>query len=412
MKRPNCFISVFLVLCLLLQPFIPVLATATSQSDDVSSAIEQFNETYEKIKAMEPIDLGLLGTGAVGIVGFFKGEDYTGEVKRANEQIEKAKEQAEEMKKQFDSAKVDDVQNMDVNKLSGSLREQMQASANNQKILKNCGESLLKVSEVLNTIGTVLSILNPILEIVGSICSVPPLTPVGAVAEGILLVTRPLAVAVPIIGATIKGAGDGLIDAAEASAAADKALLTTGESSGPIKVSNYVGKEMVKDGATAGACAFIGSKACGKVVENGASKLATTKVGNSIVTKFMGSNADDFAKGIKNVWGWSSDSPASEMTREVLEDSLTKYLPDGMSAKNVDRFFKNATSIAGKVDSKLYKMATGESKQSISTKGIAKNIAGKGVDAFVDGVSSLGEGNNDVGQPDTADFNTDGGDIE
>lgn len=411
MKRPKSIISLLLVLCLLLQPFAPVFAIATTQgSGDISSAIEQFNETYDKIMAMNPIDLGLLGTGAVGVVGFFKGEDYVGEVEKANAEIEKAKAKAQEMKANFDKANVGSVKSMDVDKLAGTLTSQVKASAENQKVLNDCGESLVKVGEVLDTLGTVLGILNPILEVVGSICSVPPMTPVGIVAEGILLVTRPLAVAVPIVGATIKGAGEGLIASAQQAAAADEALLTMGEKSEPINVSKRVAKEMAKDGGAATLTSFIGSEACGNLVSKGAGKFATTAAGQkllscSAVNKHLGNNADDFAKGIKKVWGWSSDDFASNARKTALEDTFTKYLPSAMTEENVNRLFKNTNKIAGKLESKLYKEAVGESKTSFSTKGLAKDVAKTLYNNTVDATF-------DVGQPEEAGLNVGGAAIE
>ncbi len=240
MKLKRSLISLILVLCMIIQPFVPVFADGNGKdsetSGNVSDAKAQFQEAYDQIMELEEIELGWGAKAAVGVAGFFEGENYLEQVKNANEQIREARENAEQMKKDFDSGKMDEAEKADPKALAqGALTAQTETQAQLQETLNKCGETLVKIADVLDTIATIVAILTPIAEIC---LAFPPAT---AAAGVVLSICDVLNTVLPPAAIALRGIGQGLIDTAQ-----------TGQFSDRVLVGNVVwdtGVEFVKDKA-------------------------------------------------------------------------------------------------------------------------------------------------------------------
>ena len=355
---------------MLLQPFMPVLARPVEGTDasggggttaDAAKAKAEFEKSYEKIMAMEPVDLGWLGNATVAVAGFFSGEDYVGQIKEANKQIEEAQAQAKEMKANFDSNNIDKASSMDPNEMvQGALAAQQQAQTERQAVLKSAGQSLQKVGGIIEMIGTILSAVNLVLNI--CLAFLPAAPAIAAV----LAVTEPLAIALPIAGATIKGAGEGLEQAADAGVWSDQELF------------KYMGREAVKEGVIAGATAVV-SEVGGELVSKGV---------GSIATKYASENADDVVRAVTNAWD------PNEMAATVLKDRFAHVLPSTMSEEAVKEVFKNGVDLVDEASSFAYTVATGEGNNLVDRYLSGEDrptisggsLAEKGTEALVGGI--------------------------
>ena len=405
MNQRKSLLSIILVLCMLFQSIVPVFARLDEGGGgSVSDAKAQFEENYKKIMALKPIDLGLIGTGAVGLASglhnagtwlgnTFGGKndeyvDYVGEIKKANQEIENAQKQARQMKAEFDKAKLGEVEKMDPSKLEkGPLTTQQNAQVKNQETLKQAGETLKKVGDIVNTVGTVLGIVDPILKMVSIAATVPPVTALGAACGAAWPFVHALALGLPVVGSTLKGAGQGLCDAANIAVQSDEALynITHGqEDKNPknMSVSGTVALGAVKEGAPAALFAFLGSEKGGEIAKNTVGKLGTAFQGTKLGQKVAGTSVaqkyfnGDIAKALKDGWGYEWNP--KKLTAEVLKDNYSGYaISKGLAADKVDDFFKYAGKAADKIDSFLYKKATGESLPTINLKqGFKKGVSG------------------------------------
>ena len=238
MKLRRSLISLLLVFCMLVQPFVPVFADGTGKdsSTEATDAKTQFQEAYDQIMELEEIELGFGAKACVWGAGLFDGVDYLAEVESANQQIRDAKDNAEQMKKDFDSGKMDEVEKADPKALAeGALTAQTETQAQLQETLNSCGETLVKIADVLDTIATIVAVLTPIAEIC---LAFPPAT---AAAGVVLSICDVLNTILPPAAIALRGIGQGLIDTAQ-----------TGQFSDQVLVGNVVwdtGVEFVKDKA-------------------------------------------------------------------------------------------------------------------------------------------------------------------
>lgn len=246
-RRNRFFLSILLVFCMLAQPFVPVFAApATSSSDagtDAADAMEQFNEVYEQVMALEEVELGGVTSFCVGATSgitnvgkwFANGwdkltnggqnqqeyVDYIGQIEDANKDIRDAKAQMEEIKATFDAGNVQDAIDADPAKVAANgIAAQANAMSTLQTTLKTAGTALQEVGKLLDTLSTVTSVISLVLK--GIAIAFPPSAAVIAAVTPVLDVAS---TAMGVAGPLIEAAGDSLVETSEAATISDDVLL-------------------------------------------------------------------------------------------------------------------------------------------------------------------------------------------
>ena len=225
---------------MLFQPFVPVFAN-NSNTGDITNAETQFLDAYNKIEALEKIDIsevellvkaaqgaenlghgvvnGAKGvynafdnliTGGKNQVEYDKYSDYIQQIKDANDKIVEAKAQAKCMKSAFDAGGIDAAKNADPSKVSrGSLETQLKAMDDARKALNDAGKCLKEVGNVMSGIAKIFAGLGTVIGLIGLI-------------PGATAVCEPISLAFNLAGDLLtpcaecmKSAGDGLIAAAQ-----------------------------------------------------------------------------------------------------------------------------------------------------------------------------------------------------
>ena len=390
--RRNSFISLLLVLCLFLQSFAPLLAEECFNNGkaNISSAKEQFNEVYEKIMELKPIELDGGSSAAVGVASVINDPigaaanlfgadndyvDYNAKIDEANTKIKEAQDLAKQMKSEFDSGKFDKASSVDANKLTnGAITAQYEANKQCQETLKETGQMLVNVSGILDTIITVMGFLGPIAEIVAELCAVP--FPIAAgVAKGVAALCEWGAVALTPIKRYIKDTGEGLIDAANAGGWSDQALINMNE-----KQMKGAQESLVETVVT------VGMK--GTPFKEGVDS-AISKIGASpAAKKLLGENAGTVIKS-----AWDPNTVKAAYLEEAFGGVVNKYL----SGVDKSKIYSSAASFVSHADSTLFKAGTGQSLPPLGGKALLKKGLTEGGKALVNLNYETKEANNEAG---------------
>lgn len=237
------FLSLFLVLCMLFQPFMPLLAQEAGISQSAQEGKDNFMKSYDQIMALEEVDLGTFSSCCVGFAngahnvktwfknGFDKvfndGQnqeeytDYLKQIEDANAKIRQAKADAEKIKALYDSGKIDEAIAADPDKIAaGGMQAQVEAVDTLRSSIKEAGETLVTVGKTIETIGTVVTVVNLILMGVSA-----AFLPAAPVLGPIIAVLEPTATALGIAGPIIEASGQSLVDSAEAGLTNDQELF-------------------------------------------------------------------------------------------------------------------------------------------------------------------------------------------
>lgn len=312
---------ILLVLCMLLQPFIPVIARPVEGTDaaggggknynssSVDEAQQEFQKTYDTVMSLKEIDLEGFASACVGGVStgknigiwfenlgdkvFNGGQnqkeyvDYLGDIERANEQIRKAQAQMTEMKQKMDAGDVDKAKNADPSKVAdGAIRAQAEAMNTLRSTMTTAGETLVNIGELCETVSTILGVLDLILK---GICLIPVCAPAIPILEPISEICGTASTALGIAGPMITAAGESLIESAEMGYTSDAQIL------GNLALD--VGEEGVKQ-----AVCHYATKGCEKLMGGTANYLADS----------FGDNADDILGTANAFW-----DPKSTLTQGV-----------------------------------------------------------------------------------------------
>lgn len=407
MKQRRFLLSLLLILCMLFQPIVPVFARLdegggfNNGKADIGDAKTKFNEAYEKIMGLDPIEMDGGTTAAVAVGSFLNDplgcignalgadtgyEDYVAKIKEANEKIAEAQQLATDMKTQFDGGNFDKSSKIDANQLAnGAIAAQQKVNTECQQALKDTGDMLVKVGGILETITTVLGILGPICDILSVVAAVPPFTGVAAVAGVIGKVCDWGAIALGPMAAYMKSTGKGLIEASEAGTWSDKELFN-----------ETVHKKQLEETAPA----VAGSVFSVVMKTNGAKNLVNKSIekagASSIAQKFLGENSTSVIKA-----AWDPNS----LKASVLQDSFGRYIPDYVSAKDATKIFNSAASALSNSDAALFKAATGESQAPLGGKAILK----KAIKDGTKGATTYYTNTNDKSANDTPGLNVEHG---
>ncbi len=342
---------ILLVLCMLLQPFMPVIARQVEGTDaaggggknynssSVDEAQQEFQKTYDTVMQLEEIDLEGFASTCVGGVStcenigtwfhngwdnlFNDGQnqkeyvDYLGDIERANEQIRQAKAQMTEMKEKMDAGDVDKAKNADPSQVAdGAIRAQAEAMNTLRGTMTTAGETLVNIGELCETVSTILGVLDLILK---GICLIPVCAPAIPILEPISEICGTASTVLGIAGPMITAAGESLIESAQMGYTSDAQIL------GNLAID--VGVE----GGKQALCHFA-TKGCEKLMGGTANYLADS----------FGDNADDILGTANAFW-----DPKSTLTQGVgsaiFGDDFTKQFAErGLDELAED--FMNGTS--------------------------------------------------------------------
>lgn len=332
-RRNRFFLSLLLVFCMLAQSFVPIMAapaaTSSDSGADAAEAMEQFNEVYEQVMALEEVELGGVTSACVGATSFFTNigigaknlwnqafhggdnqeeyVDYIGQIEDANKDIRDAKAQMEEIKAQFDAGNVQEAIDADPAKVAeGGIAASAAAMSTLQTTLNTAGTALQKVGSLLDTLSTVTSVISLVLK--GIALAFPPSAAVIAVVTPVL---DTASTAMGIAGPLIEAAGDSLVETAQAAEISDDVLLRNmvvdvGVEGGKQVVSHLLSKgteaaigDFAKyldpddvDGMTGTITAFWDPKGA---ASSAVSNMMQSKYGTEFVTEEAAEFFDDFA---------------------------------------------------------------------------------------------------------------------
>lgn len=389
MKRRS-FMCLLLVFCMVLQLLAPAWAapaknTSTSpssqRSGDVSKAQEEFMKSYETIMALEEVDIGKVGGACVGAVSlgenigtFFKNGwdkltndgknqqeyvDYMQQIEDANAKIRQAKKDAQAMKKQYDSGKINDAKNADVNKIAEKgFVAQTQAVDTLRDTLTTAGTTLQKVGEVCTEIGTVLGIVNAVLKVV-SIAFAPSAPFIAPV----LVFTEPAATALGIAGPLIEAAGNSLVESAQAGQFTDQQLMKNMAVDVAVEGGKQIATELITKGLTKGG---------GKIAEE-----IGKKYGDDVAKKLVGTCSEAWDPTSIYKTAMTSDMAEvlggkflEEEGQEALADAVDQIVDYGLDKAGVE-----LPSVSGAVEAGIDYVgdAAGDAIKNYSPKSVNDN---------------------------------------
>lgn len=354
MKRRS-LICMLLVLCMLIQPFLPVLARQVEGTDasggggsnymsgDIDDSQAEFDKAYETVMSMEEIDLEGFASACVGAVSFgenvgiFFGNvwdnitnggnnqqeyvDYLADIEEANAQIREAKAQMQEMKEKMDAGDVDAAKNADPSAVAGeTIEAQSQAMSTLRDSMTKAGNTLIDIGNLCDTVSTILGVLDLILK---GVCLIPVCAPAIPILEPISEICGIASTALGIAGPLMTAAGESLVESAEMGYTSDAQIL------GNLAID--VGTEGVKQAA----CQVV-AKGCGAVMDDLAGCLVDSFGGNvddligSFVDEFdddLADIAEDFATGVYDeMVGQLADAVGMSDLEEAIDDGIGNAL--------------------------------------------------------------------------------------
>ena len=235
MKLRRSLISLLLVLCMIMQSFVPVWAQATSKNgeskESISDAREKFNKAYDEIMAIKEVEIDdtvrLVINGKDGWDNLWSGAlfddskekvDHVAEIEEANRNIKEAQDSMTEMKAKFDSGKIDAAENANADEIvSGALTAQSEAQAALQGTLWEAGNDLKSLGEMIDTLCTIITIIEAICVLF--------MWALPAILGPILTACQFLDKFLPETAIVLKGVGQGLMDTAESGNCSDAVLV-------------------------------------------------------------------------------------------------------------------------------------------------------------------------------------------
>lgn len=314
-----------------LQLFMPIVVSAQenqTQKSVIEQAKDEFQVTYDKIMAIEEIDLGSITSeilrmiwnceNAIPIPRDDKGittpdqsrewaakmqaqqekaklEGYLAQIKKANEDIKKIKWDAIKTRISLTNGSLEKAAETDPTKVYNSLDKNSSALAIYQEALKKAGNALLTAAGALDSAATALDLVTKVCLLVsGSVALAPFTAPIAAI-------TGPLAGICTAAGFTLTIAGESLISAADNAISGDKEFAEL--------VGNICAKEFAKAGI---------DKASGNIIGG-----MTKGVGESYADLYNQMDPEEIEKFLN--YGLSQvANPIKSPLKQVIEDATVE----------------------------------------------------------------------------------------
>ena len=365
------FLTVFtLVFSILFGPMLPEIY-AQSTAAEIEQAQADFQPIYNEIMKLETLEAqasmslmdfasGVHNAGewikekAGAVAAWFTGddshkyeaqyEDYKAKIEEANQGIRDAKAQAQEIMSLIQSGDLNAAKQKQKTSGFGSLEEAASAKKAQQDTLTKAGTDLKNAGEVLETTGTVLSIVSAAAKLAAALF--PP------AAGAILAVTKIADVAIDAIeigGALMKATGESLIATAQSGMVSDGALLGNVVKDVAVEgAKQYVTRVASKKIAELGSNALKGSKALASAGKEGVEELA--KIGQKATKEIT---EEIVEKGTKEITEEIVEKGTKEITEEVIERG-GKEVAEAATDAIVDKGAKEAAEAAAKNGGRIW----------------------------------------------------------
>ncbi|NLI76470.1 MAG: hypothetical protein GX442_08515 [Candidatus Riflebacteria bacterium] len=200
-----------------------VRAESTSAAQAVADEKTRFDETYQQIMDLKPIEIDWLTAKTLCLGDSLSGQDwgtYEAKIKEANKAIDQAKQQASQAKTTLDLEAIHaKTLATEQDGVKSDLTGTTKAKALLQTGLRDVGNQLKSLGEAMNTVSLVMSAAYIALVVIGAVATVGVLsalvTPLGTAAT-----------VLGIVGTSLSVAGQSLVNASQAGANTDNAVLT------------------------------------------------------------------------------------------------------------------------------------------------------------------------------------------
>ncbi len=229
--RRRKLIALLVALAVFFTPFAPEFAAwaQNSQSGNIEAARNQFQDVYNQIMALEPVNPDAVAGAILDATSWVENAvsdkpdvDYKAQIAEANSKIEEAKTKAQGIMDQLNSGGLDEASSASAVKTGESIRDAANSAKIYQEAMCKAGNALVNVGSFISDLGAVIGVVGAVLGVIS--LAFPPSAVILAPAAAIML---KVATAMGIVGPLIKAAGEGLIEVGEKGITSDAGLLST-----------------------------------------------------------------------------------------------------------------------------------------------------------------------------------------